>query len=161
MMEEKKTVFYYIRQAAATYGIIVLIFVILNLIIGERTEGYSTLFSMGGEGISLPILCELFLLSVMITLAQVVFLTDRWIINMTMMIRYVLFFVIVLIVMVIMIFAFKWFPEGDTIARIGSWIGFIISYAISMIISVLVTKLKERAENSKMQEALDNYNKRN
>ena len=80
---------------------------------------------------------------------------------MTMMIRYVLFFVTVLIVMVIMIFAFKWFPEGDTIARIGSWIGFIISYAISMIISVLVTKLKERAENSKMQEALDNYNKRN
>ncbi len=73
---------------------------------------------------------------------------------MTMMLRYVLFFLTIMIVMVIMIAAFKWFPLAD----ITAWIGFILSYALSMVISMLVTKLKERAENSKMQEALDKYN---
>ncbi len=155
MMEEKKTVFNYISQAFATFGIIVLIFILFSLAIGESTEGYSNLFSMGKRGMSIPTLCELLLLAIMITLAQVVFLTDKWIVNLSLIIRNVLFFLSVLIVMVIMIVTFKWFPVGD----VSAWIGFIISFAISMIVSALVIKLKERADNSKMQEALDNYNK--
>ena len=155
MMEEKKTVFNYISQAFATFGIIVLIFILFSLAIGESTEGYSNLFSMGKRGMSIPTLCELLLLAIMITLAQVVFLTDKWIVNLSLIIRNVLFFLSVLIVMVIMIVTFKWFPVGD----VNAWIGFIISFAISMIVSALVIKLKERADNSKMQEALDNYNK--
>jgi K+-sensing histidine kinase KdpD len=155
MMEEKKTVFNYISQAFATFGIIVLIFILFSLAIGESTEGYSNLFSMGKRGMSIPTLCELLLLAIMITLAQVVFLTDKWIVNLSLIIRNVLFFLSVLIVMVIMIVTFKWFPVGD----VSAWIGFIISFAISMIVSALVVKLKERADNSKMQEALDNYNK--
>ncbi len=155
-MEEKKTVFHYIRQVFATYGVIVLIFIVFSIAIGEGAKAYSTLFAMGKDGLSTPILFELLLLAVMITLAQVVFLTDRWIMNMSMMTRNVLLFVSVLIVMVIMIVAFAWFPVDDVTA----WIGFIISYVLSMIISTLVTKLKERAENSKMQEALDKYNRR-
>ena len=156
MMEEKKTVFYYVRQAFATYGVIVLVFAIMSIVIGERTKDYAALFSMGNAGMSMPILMELLLLAVIITLAQVVFLTDTWIMNMSLMIRNVLFFVTVLIVIVFMILAFNWFPTGDMTA----WLGFIISYALSMIISALITILKERAENTKMQEALDKYNRR-
>lgn len=156
MMEEKKTVFYYVRQAFATYGVIVLVFAIMSIVIGERTKDYAALFSMGNAGMSMPILMELLLLAVIITLAQVVFLTDTWIMNMSLMIRNVLFFVSVLIVIVFMIVAFHWFPARDMTA----WLGFIISYALSMIISALITRLKERAENTKMQEALDKYNRR-
>ena len=156
MMEEKKTVFYYVRQAFATYGVIVLVFAIMSIVIGERTKDYAALFSMGNAGMSMPILMELLLLAVIITLAQVVFLTDTWIMNMSMMIRNVLFFVSVLIVIVFMIVAFNWFPTRDMTA----WLGFIISYALSMIISALITILKERAENTKIQEALDKYNRR-
>ena len=65
-----------------------------------------------------------------------------------------LFFVSVLIVIIFMIVAFNWFPTRDMTA----WLGFIISYALSMIISAHITILKERAENTKMQEALDEYN---
>ena len=156
MMEDKKTIFYYIRQAFATYGIIVLAFIIMSIVIGEKTKGYAALFSMGSEGMSMPILLELLLLAVIITLAQVAFLTDTWIMNMSMVTRNILFFVSVLIVIVLMILAFDWFP----VREMNAWIGFIISYALSMIISSLVTRLKERAENSKMQEALDKYNRR-
>ena len=155
MMEEKKTVFYYIRQAFATYGLIVLAFIIMSIVLGEKTKGYAALFSMGSEGMSIPILLQLLLLAVIITLAQVAFLTDTWIMNMSIVLRNMLFFVSVLIVIVFMIMSFDWFPVKD----ITAWLGFIISYALSMIISALVTRVKERAENLKMQEALDRYNR--
>ena len=154
-MEEKKTIFNYISQAFATFGIIVLIFIVFGLIVGESARDYSPLFALGKEGISIPTLCELLLLSVMITFAQTVFMTDKWIMNMTIILRYIFMFVTVFVIMVIMIFIFKWFPLTD----ITSWIGFIVSYAISMFVSVLITRLRERAENSKMQEALDKYNR--
>ena len=156
MMEEKKTVFFYLRQTFATYGFIVLAFIIMGIVIGEKTKGYADLFSMGNAGMSMPILLELLLLAVVITLAQVAFLTDTWIMNMSMVLRNVLFFVSVLIVIILMIVAFNWFPVRDVTA----WIGFIISYALSMFISAFITRLKERAENSKMQEALDKYNRK-
>ena len=155
-MEEKKTVFFYLRQTFATYGFIVLAFIIMGIVIGEKTKGYADLFSMGNAGMSMPILLELLLLAVVITLAQVAFLTDTWIMNMSMVLRNVLFFVSVLIVIVLMIVAFNWFPVRDVTA----WVGFIISYALSMFISAFITRLKERAENSKMQEALDKYNRK-
>ena len=154
MMEENKNIFTYIKQVFTVFGIIVLVFVALNLIIGEKTAGYSSLFALGKDGISIAVLCELLLLSVVITAAQVIFLTDRFIANMSMLIRNMLFFVTVMIVMVIMIFLFDWFPVRD----VAAWTGFIISYALSMGLSALVTKSIEKIENSKMQKALDKYN---
>ncbi len=155
-MEEKKTIFNYIRQALATYGIIVLVFVVFNILLGDVAGDYSALFALGKDGMSIPVLLELLLLAIMITFAQVLFLTDNWIENMSMIIRYVLFFGTVMIVMIVMIIVFNWFPIGDMYA----WGGFVISYTVSMITSALLTRLKERTENSKMQEALDKYNRR-
>ncbi len=155
-MEEKKTIFYYIRQAFATYGIIVLVFVVFNILLGDVAGDYSALFALGQDGMSIPVLLELLLLAIMITFAQVLFLTDKWIVNMSMIIRYVLFFGTVMIVMIVMIIVFNWIPIGDMYA----WGGFVISYTVSMITSALLTRLKERTENSKMQEALDKYNRR-
>ena len=155
-MEEKKNVFNYIRQAFATYGIIVLVFVVFNILLGDVAGDYSALFALGKDGMSIPVLLELLLLAIMITFAQVLFLTDKWIENMSMIIRYVLFFGTVMIVMIVMIIVFNWFPIGDMYA----WGGFVISYTVSMITSALLTRLKERTENTKMQEALDKYNRR-
>ena len=155
-MEEKKTIFNYISQAFATYGIIVLVFVVFNILLGDVAGDYSALFALGKDGMSIPVLLELLLLAIMITFAQVLFLTDKWIENMSMIIRYVLFFGTVMIVMIVMIIVFNWFPIGDMYA----WGGFVISYTVSMITSALLTRLKERTENSKMQEALDKYNRR-
>lgn len=155
-MEEKKTIFNYIRQAFATYGIIVLVFVVFNILLGDVAGDYSALFALGKDGMSIPVLLELLLLAIMITFAQVLFLTDKWIENMSMIIRYVLFFGTVMIVMIVMIIVFNWIPIGDMYA----WGGFVISYTVSMITSALLTRLKERTENSKMQEALDKYNRR-
>ncbi|MBO7335489.1 MAG: hypothetical protein J6U42_00970, partial [Lachnospiraceae bacterium] len=76
MMEEKKTVFNYIRQLFATFGIIVTIFIVLSLIISEGTGDYSSLFRLGREALTIPTLLQLLLIAGTITCAQVVFYTD-------------------------------------------------------------------------------------
>ena len=156
MMEEKKTVFNYINHAFAIYGIIVVIFMVFSLIIGESTEGYSTLFLLGDKGLTIATLSELLLLSVIITVFQAIFLTDKWIKNMAIVLRHILFFLCVMITTIIMALAFSWLPVND----IKSWIYFFICFIISCILSVAITRVKECAENKKMQEALEKYNKR-
>ena len=156
-MEEKKTIFNYISHAFAIFGIVVVIFMVFSLIIGESTEGYSTLFILGDKGLTIATLFELLLLSVIITVIQVVFLTDKWIKNMAIVLRHVLFFIGVMIATIILALAFNWLPVND----IKSWIYFFICFIISCFISIAITRVKEHTENKKMQEALEKYNSAN
>lgn len=152
-MEEKKTVFNYISQLFATYGVIVVIFIVFSLVIGNGADKYSALFSYKDAALGIPTLLQLLLLALFITLSQVLFLTDRMIKGMSMVLRYILFFVTIMLVMIIMTVIFKWFPVDDPKA----WCGFFISFVISMVISALFTRLAEKSENRKMQEALDKF----
>ena len=152
-MEEKKTVFSYIGQVFGTYGVIVTIFTLFSLLIGEGTGAYSPLFRLGRAGLTLETLWELLLLAAVITFIQVLFLTDRWIRDMSILLRNVLFFALVLVVIVGMILVFRWFPVNDLLA----WAGFLLSFIVSMGVSVLLSRLKERAENRRMAAALEKY----
>ena len=153
MMEENKTIFNYISQMFATFGIIVTIFIIFSLVIGESSGDYSTLFALGKTGLTLGTLAQLLLLAFIITVAQVAFMTDVRIKNMSVVLRNVLFFSSIMAAIVVMVILCGWFPIND----IKAWIGFVVSYVVCMVLSVLVSKLRERAENAKMQEALDKY----
>ena len=155
MIEEKKTIFSYFGQAFATFGIIVLIFVAFSLLLGEGTGDYSSLFALGSKGLSLSTLIQLLLLAIALTVIQIAFLTDIWIANMTMSLRKILFFLTILAVLILMIVVFKWFPVDDPIA----WIGFFVCFVVSMTVSIIFTKLREKEENNRMQEALEKYNK--
>ena len=46
-MEDKKTVFNYIGQMFSIYGVMIMIFIVINLIIGNEAGSVSTLFSLG------------------------------------------------------------------------------------------------------------------
>ncbi|MGI6315227.1 MAG: hypothetical protein ACOX17_00900 [Christensenellales bacterium] len=152
-MEEKKTVFDYIAGGLAVYGVMVTVFVLLSLILGDYVGDYSSLFRYGADGLSVPTLLQLLLLAAMITLARIVFLTGRWIKNMSGLLRNALFFLTILAVIAVLIVLFGWFPINEPRA----WLGFILSYTVSMVLSVVVTGLRERAENKRMQAALRKY----
>lgn len=155
-MEEKKTVFDYIIQTMAIYGIIVVIFMVYNYLIGDSAAEHSSLFALGRAGLSTATLIQLLALSVILNFTRTLFLSDRWIKNMAIFLRFVLSITTIMIVIITMVIIFKWFPIDDPMA----WIGFALSFIISMIISVWITRLKERMENEKMQEALNRFNSR-
>ncbi len=152
-MEAKKSVFAYFGRIFATYGVIVTIFILFSLLIGEGTGDYSPLFRLGREGLSLNTLLELLLLAAVVTTAQILFLTDWWIKNMPILWRNVLFFLTVMATIVLLIVLFRWFPLCDVTA----WIGFLLSYVFCMIGGILIFRLRERAENKRMQNALEKF----
>ncbi|MCR4793122.1 MAG: hypothetical protein K5871_10240 [Lachnospiraceae bacterium] len=154
-MEEKRSIFSYISQMFATYGAIVVMFIVFNLILDESTGQYSTLFELAGKGITLVTLLELLLLSVVVTVAQIVFLTDAVFKDLSMILRNVFFFAAILTVIVAFACMFGWFPIDDAKA----WAGFGVSFALSMAASILITRFVEKAENARMQEALEKYNR--
>ena len=154
-MDEKNTIFDYIKQLFTTYGIMVLIFIVINLIIGNEARTVSTLFALGSSGLSSATLFQLLFLAVIITVAQNIFLSDILIKNMALIVRNILFFLTVMVAISMFVILFGWFPIGNVVA----WIGFIVCFALCTAISAVIMRLEENAENRKMQEALNKYKK--
>ena len=48
-MEDKKTIFDYLGQLFATYGITVAIFIVFGMVVGEGAREFSTLFALGNS----------------------------------------------------------------------------------------------------------------
>ena len=135
-MEDRKTVFEYIAQLFATYGIMVVIFIVINHFVGDEARRVSTLFTLGSSGLN-------------------IFLSDILIKNMALIVRNILFFVTVMIAIAVFVILFGWFPVNEA----GAWIGFLISFAVCTTVSAVFMRLEERAENKKMQEALNKLKK--
>ena len=152
-MEDKKTIFDYLGQLFATYGITVAIFIVFGMVVGEGAREFSTLFALGNQGISFQTLAQLFLLALIITVVQILFLTDRWVKNMQMLFRNVCFFGCICVAMVVFAVLFAWFPIGD----VKAWIGFTVSFAVCTVISVVIGRAEEKAENRKMEQALKKF----
>lgn len=152
-MEDKKTIFGYLGELFAIYGIIMLMFVILNLTLGDTAKGYSSFFEYGSGSLSTNTMLQIFLFAVIVCAARNIFLTDRLIKKMSILARYIAFFLMITIVIVVFIILFAWFPADD----ISAWIGFVISFAVCSATGVLISKLKEKEENKKMAQALERF----
>lgn len=111
------------------------------------------MYALGSQGFSLATLIQLFAMSVIITMTQTLFLSDRWIKNLSIIVRSSCFFISVILAIVVFVIVFNWFPIGD----IKAWIGFLLSFSVCSCIGVFVGRMREEAENKKMEEALDKY----
>lgn len=152
-MEENKTIFDYIGQFFATFGIIVTIFIVLGSAMGEEAKNISNLFSLGSEGLRLDTLLQLFVFALLLTFEEILFVTDRIIKKMPMAARILCFFVTVIITIVGFVICFAWFPIDDE----KSWIGFLVSFTVCTVVAVGISLLKEKAENKKMEQALNRF----
>ena len=61
----------------------------------------------------------------------------------------------VTIVIVLFVIIFKWFPLND----VKAWIGFLVSFAICSAVAVVISRAREKAENFKIDQALERYKK--
>ena len=67
-MEDKKTVFNYIGQMFSIYGVMIMIFIVINLIIGNEAGSVSTLFSLGIKNLALIVRNILFFATILIAI---------------------------------------------------------------------------------------------
>lgn len=150
-MEERKTIVDYMEQVMKIFGFTIITLNVFCLLFGESAEDFSSIFSLGKEGLSIATMMQFLLLAVWIVFMRFLFFTDIVIKNMRVVFRAGCMIISILAVMIACVPAFDWFPVDDWLP----WMMFLISFGICFVISLVITSLKERIENKKMEEALE------
>ena len=143
MKEKIKYLNWLVKEIMASFAGGVVTLCAMSWLMGDLGAKVSPIFSLGKSGISLETLMQFLLLAVFSVVVKDVFMTDRWIKNMSVFLRKTLYF-------------FKWFPADATRA----WIFFGAFFAVAMVIMTILTRTKEISENNKLQEALEKFKKR-
>lgn len=155
-MEEKITVFTYIKQVFKIYGLTVLIFILFAEVIGDLAMGHSSLFSMGREGLSMDTLLQLLGFIACVVALEFLFFKSRVIKISSVAVRSILFLLSTVILVTGCAILFRWFPAGE----VKAWIGFGISFLICSLLGFLFSYLEEKSENQKMADALERMKKK-
>lgn len=150
-MESRKTVFDLIGQIFTIFGFSVICLMVFIYLFGEDAEGYSTIFLLGNRGIALSILAQFLLTSTMVALFRQIYFTDIVIKNASLAIRTIGMFISVVVMIIIFVWLFGWFPMTEMLP----WILFFVWFGICTGVSAFISVVKEKVQNKKMQEALE------
>ena len=149
-MEEKRTIFDYCGHVFITFGFSILVLSIFCSIVGEEAREVSSLYSLGKEGLSVTTILQFLGVSVCITAFRTLFFTDGVIKRMSVTMRTVCMLLCVIVMIIVCAAVFGWFP----IDMWQAWMGFAVSFGICFVGSFVLALLKERTQNSRMEEAL-------
>ncbi len=149
-MEKDFRTLKFLSQVFITYGATTLLLNIFCILFGELSKGFSVIFSLGKEGVSVAASLQFLLAVTLITALRVVFMTDILIKRMPVAARIVLLFSSAFAVTVVFILLFDWFPADMPIA----WLMFVVSFAVSCTVSTVISVLAEKNENRRLEEAL-------
>ena len=152
-MDNKKGILGYLSEVFMIYGIAVLLLNIFCMIFGQDAKELSTIFALGGDGLSIATLLQFLLAIALVVTLRFIFMTDFIIRKMPLTVRIVLLFAGALGIVLLFVFLCGWFPVNEPMA----WIMFLISFGISCSISTIVSVLAEKQENKKLEEALRRF----
>lgn len=155
-MDEKRTIFDYLGQVLTVFGFAILVLNVFCLIFGNSAKDSSSIFSLGGQGISVTTVFQFLVVSVLVVGLRFLFFTDVVIRKMPLWVRTVCMLTTVVGVMAVFAAAFRWFP----IHWWQPWAMFFICFGISFLGSCFVMRAKEKAENRQMEEALKRLKER-
>ena len=156
MKEKMKYLNWLVKEILASLGTGVVTLGVMSCLMGDIGEKVSPIFSLGKAGISIDTLAQFLLLAVFAVIVKDVFMTDRWIKNMSVFLRKSLYFFVIVLGVFVMSRLFKWFPADAARA----WICFGIFFSVAMVFITILTRTKEITENNKLQEALEEFQKR-
>lgn len=152
-MRKKNTIFDFVGQIFIIFGFTIVCLNIFCVLFGEDAREYSTIFQLGSSGLSTGTMFQFLLESVFIVILREIFFTDKLIKRTSIGVRTAGMFLSVIVTIIVFVFLFNWFPVDMWL----SWLCFFISFGISAGVSTAVSVLKERAENKKMDEALQRF----
>lgn len=149
-MKNKNTIFDYLTHVMIIWGISILGLCLFCVFFGKDAKGFSSIFALGNEGLSIASLMEFFLLSVVIAALRWVFFSDILIKKLSILFRTIMMVVCVILFVGVFAGVFRWFP----VDQVRPWIMFFICFFLCAAVSVLVSAIKEKSDNRKLEEAL-------
>ncbi len=152
-MEKKGTIFDYLSQVLIVFGFAMLMLNIFCLLFGDSARGFSGLFELGSKGVPAGIAFQFLCVSALIVGIRIVFFTDILIKKMSSRLRTLCMLTAVVTVIAAFVRGFDWFPTDMW----QPWAMFFVCFGLSFLGSFGVMSLKERAENRRMEEALQRW----
>lgn len=149
-MEERKGFLGYATQVLVIMGFSMICMMVLTILFGEDAKEISALFSLGGTGISIAVMAEYLVLSILIVGLRYFFFTDRFLKKASVLTRTVLMVSTILVLVSIFIAVFKWFP----VAMWQPWVMFLLCFLICFGCSLAISVIKTRQDNKKLEEGL-------
>lgn len=150
-MIKKDTIFDFMINVMVIFAVSVISICFFTFCFGEDAKGVSPIFALGERGIPLSTIIQFLVMSFMITILRWIFFTDKLIKTSSLTVRIVFMFITVIITIAVLAAVFQWFPLN----MVKPWIMFFICFTICATVSVIISNLKERKDNEKLQEALE------
>lgn len=149
-MEEKKGVFEYLGQVLLVFGFSMLVLNVFCLLFGDSARPFSAMFALGRQGVPAAVAFQFLCVSALIAALRVIFFTDCLIRGMTLRLRTVCMLTATVGILAVFIAVFHWFP----IHLWQPWALFLLCFTLSFLGSYLVVRMREKAENRRMEQAL-------
>lgn len=150
-MIKKDTIFDFMTNVMMIFGVSVMCLLLFTFIFGEDAKAVSTIFALGNKGIALQTLLQFFISSFLITVLEWMFFTDKIFKKMSLTVRFILTFFSIVILIAVFATIFRWFPVNMVLP----WVMFLICFAVCATVSVVLSVLKEKRDNAKLQNALE------
>lgn len=149
-MKKNNNIFDFAGQILMIYGFTIVGLNIFCILFGESAKEFSTIFEFGSKGLSRATMLQFLFVAVITVILRFIFFTDVLIKKASIGIRTAGMFFFVILIMILFVCMFGWFP----VDMWQPWVCFFISFGISAGVSTAVCILKEQLENKKMEEAL-------
>ena len=150
-MIKKDTIFDFMTNVMMIFGVSVMCLLLFTFLFGEDAKAVSTIFALGNKGIALQTLLQFFVSSFLITVLEWMFFTDKIFKKMSLAVRFILTFISIVILIAVFATIFRWFPVNMVLP----WVMFLCCFAVCATVSVVLSVLKEKRDNAKLQNALE------
>ncbi len=150
-MIKKNTIFDFMINVMVVFAISIISICLFTFLFGKEAVEVSSIFALEEKGIPLSTVVQFLVLAFIITMMRWIFFTDKIIKTLSLTLRIISMFVMVIIMIGVFAAIFQWFPVN----MVKPWIMFFICFVICATASVIISSLKEKKENEKLQEALE------
>ena len=154
-MKENTTIFDHIGNILNTFGVSVLVLLFVCGVFGDDAREMSSMFQLGSKGLALETMLQYLAVAVVIEIIRSFFFSDRFIKNASNTLRSGGMIFTIIMVVVLFIIAFDWFPVNKALP----WIMFLVSFGICFSIGLWISNIQEKLENKKMEEGLERLKK--
>lgn len=143
----------FFSQLFVMFFVSILSISLIGLVVGDGAKEYSSLFSLGSDGLSFVSIFQMLFYSILVSLLRILFFSETVFKKMMARWRAVLQVLGSFLLAVIFIFSFHWFPYN----YYPAWIGFFASFTASFLVSLAIMLIKGRMDNRKYEDLLSRY----
>jgi hypothetical protein len=152
-MTKNKSIFSFLAQTLILFAVTILLLMLLAYFVGDGAKELSPLYQMGSKGLASATMLQFLLSSAVINLLKDFFFSVKVFKKLMTLWRTVFMLFGALVVSVVFILLFHWFPLKDGFA----WAAFFICFGGSCFFASLFMILKTKLESNHYDELLSNY----